>query len=80
MLVYQKNFLNSIKDKEVLGLLNNISLNYGKIICKATLIDCIEMTSDFINAIKSNHKEYILGIYQKKDLLGYYQTRTIHFQ
>ena len=57
MLVYQKNFLNSIKDKEVLGLLNNISLNYGKIICKATLIDCIEMTSDFINAIKSNHKE-----------------------
>ncbi len=24
------------------------------------------MTSDFINAIKSNHKEYILGIYQKK--------------
>ena len=59
-----KKYLNSIKDKNVLKLLENITLNYGKILCKATIVDCIEMTSDLIDKIKLNNQEYILGIYE----------------
>lgn len=61
-----KQFLKSIKDKEVLDLIKNIDLNYGKIICKAKLTDCIEMTKDFIEKTKNNKKEYSLGIYEEK--------------
>ena len=59
-----KNFLKTITDKYVLDLIKNIQLNYGKIICKAKLIDCIEMTEDYIEKIKLNQKEYSLGIYK----------------
>lgn len=42
-----------------------ISLNYGYIICKCNLVDCIYMTEEFINDIKKNNKtEYLLGIYE----------------
>ena len=41
-------------------------LNYGKIICKAKLVDCIEMTDDYIEKIKLNKQEYSLGIYKTK--------------
>lgn len=61
-----KNFLNKIKNPEVLNLLNKVNLNYGKIICKAELVDCIEMTESFIEEIKNNNKEeYLLGVYEK---------------
>lgn len=60
-----KNFLKTITNSEVLSLINNKSLNYGKIICKATLVDCIEMTPDYIEKIKSTYQEYILGIYEE---------------
>lgn len=38
-------------------------LSFGYIICKCRLVDCIEMTDDFINSIKDT-KEYDLGIYE----------------
>ena len=60
-----KKYLNSLNDKEVLDLIQDIDLNYGKILCKATLIDCMEMTPKFIEEIKKNHKEYILGLYEE---------------
>lgn len=60
-----KKFLKSIKDKEVLNIMDKINLNYGKIVCKANLVDCIEMTQEFIEDIQNNHQEYILGIYKE---------------
>ncbi|MDO5393464.1 MAG: ASCH domain-containing protein [Mycoplasmatota bacterium] len=60
-----KKFLKGIDNPEVLDLIKGLELNNGSIICKATLVDCIEMTKDFINQAKSNHQEYILGIYEE---------------
>lgn len=61
-----KNFMRNIKEKQVLDLVEKNKLNYGKIICKAKLIDCKEMTKEFIEEVKKNHQEYILGIYEEK--------------
>ncbi len=44
-----KKFLKRIHNNKVLKLLENIDLNYGNIICKAELIDCVYMTKDFID-------------------------------
>lgn len=50
---------------ELMSLVKDIPLNYGKIICKCKLVDCIYMTEDFINNIKTNnYQEYICGIYE----------------
>lgn len=60
-----KDFIKKIKNPSVLNLLENSELNYGNIICKAELIDCIYMTKEFINKIKNeNNNEYILGQYK----------------
>jgi len=59
-----KNFLKMIDDN-TRNLIENTSLNFGNIICKADLIDCIEMTSTFIDELKNeNVEEFKLGIYQ----------------
>ncbi len=51
---------------ELMSLIDKNELNYGNIICSCELIDCIEMTDDFIEKIKNNNKnEYITGIYSK---------------
>lgn len=39
-------------------------MNYGKIICKCQLVDCIYMDEKFINEIKQNQQEYMCGDYQ----------------
>lgn len=51
---------------ELINLLTNQELNYGYIICKCKLIDCIYMTSEYVNKIKnSKHQEYICGEYKE---------------
>lgn len=52
------------ENTELMNLLQNISLNYGYIICKCTLVDCIYMTDDYVNSMKNNHQEFICGDYQ----------------
>ncbi len=60
-----KNFLKKIKNNKVLKLLEGIVLNYGNIICRAELVDCIYMTKEFIDKVKNeNNYEYILGEYE----------------
>lgn len=44
--------------------MENRTFNFGYIICKATLKDCIYMDEDFIEQIKKNPKEYQLGLYE----------------
>lgn len=51
-------------NKELMGLLDNNNLNYGNIICKCNLVDCIYMDEEFINNIKKDKQEYLCGIYE----------------
>lgn len=60
-----KNYLKKIKKQNILKLLKNLDLNYGNIICKAQLTDCIYITEEFINKIKEGKNfEFILGEYE----------------
>lgn len=46
---------NMIKDRK---------MQFGKIICRVKLVDCVYMDQEFINSIK-NTKEYQLGLYKE---------------
>lgn len=51
-------------DKELMSLIETKQLNYGYIICKCNLVDCIYMTKEYVeNMKKNNHQEYICGEY-----------------
>lgn len=51
--------------KELFNLIENADLNYGNIICKCKLIDCIYMTKEYVQDIKTNnYQEYICGEYK----------------
>lgn len=53
------------KRKELLSLFSEDELNYGHIICKCNLVDCIYMTEDFIEKEKkNNHNNFISGRYE----------------
>ena len=57
---------NELKErKELLSLFSEDELNYGHIICKCNLVDCIYMTEDFIEKEKkNNHNNFISGRYE----------------
>ena len=42
---------------ELMSLVNVNNLNYGHIICSCDLVDCIEMTDEFIENVKKNSGE-----------------------
>ena len=54
------------ENDEVMKLINIDKLNFGYIICSCDLVDCIEMTDEFIKKVKNNKTEYICGIYKKE--------------
>lgn len=54
------------EDKEFMKLVENIPLNFGNIICKCNLVDCIYMTKEYVEEMKSkNYQEYICGEYKE---------------
>ena len=53
------------ENKELMNLIKEEELSFGKIICSCELMDCVEMTEKFINKIKENEKEYITGFYKE---------------
>lgn len=56
----------SLANKELMGLVENASLNFGDIICKCNLVDCIYMTKDYVEKMKNdNYQEYICGEYSE---------------
>ena len=57
-----KEYKNNI---DLISLVDIDKLNYGNIICSCELVDCIEMTDEFVEKIKKNKNEYISGIYAK---------------
>ena len=55
-----------LEDNELMSLLENKNMNFGYIICKCKLVDCICMTKEFIDNIKkNNYQEYICGEYKE---------------
>ena len=50
------------KRKELIKLIDNDVMNYGYILCKCELVDCVEMTEEYIDKIKK--EAYICGEYQ----------------
>ena len=54
-----------INNPEIMNLLQGVDLNFGKIICKCELVDCIYMTKEYVEKMKKNPQEYLVGIYQE---------------
>lgn len=54
------------ENNELMSLINDVSFNFGNIICKCKLVDCIYMTKEYVENIKNNnHQEYICGQYEE---------------
>ena len=52
--------------KELMNLFNEDELNYGIIICKCNLVDCIYITDEFIKLEKEkNYDNFISGHYKE---------------
>lgn len=57
-----KQFLDNV---ELMDLSKNLKLNFGNIICKCELVDCIYMTKEYVEKMKKEHyQEYICGVYE----------------
>lgn len=52
------------ENKEFMNLIKDTPLNFGHIICKCELVDCIYMTEEFIKDIQKKKSEYLSGDYQ----------------
>ena len=59
--IIAKEFLNN---QYVFELIKDLDMNYGNIICKVNLVDCIYMDEKFLKKIKKNKQEYNLGKYE----------------
>lgn len=56
----------NIENKELMALIPNALFSYGQIICKCNLVDCIYMTKEYVEDMKTNHhQEYLCGEYQE---------------
>ena len=49
----------------VIDLIKNLDMNYGNIICRCNLVDCVYMDETFLEYIKQNPIEYNLGEYKQ---------------
>ena len=47
----------------VITLIKGMQMNYGNIICRCKIVDCVYMDEDFIEKIKQNNVEYSCGEY-----------------
>ncbi len=54
------------ENKELMELVKNSSFEFGYIICKCNLVDCIYMTKEYVENMKlNNYQEYICGEYKE---------------
>ena len=66
MLVQLKYIKKQKENIELMNLLKDNDMNYGNIICKCNLIDCVRMTTDYVEDMrKNNYQEYICGEYSE---------------
>lgn len=55
-----------LENKELMSLVENKNMNFGNIICKCNLVDCIYMTKEYVKDMKkNNHQESICGKYSE---------------
>lgn len=53
-----------LENKEFMKPVEGIPLNYGNIICKCRLVDCVYMTEEYVHEMKiENPQEYLCGEY-----------------
>jgi hypothetical protein len=57
--------LDDPKTVKLISLIPEKEMNYGKIICKCTLVDCVYMDKNFLKNIKNNEVEYLCGEYSE---------------
>ena len=56
----------SKENAELMNLVTENNLNYGYIICKCNLVDCLKMTQEYVENIKkNNYQEYVCGEYKE---------------
>ncbi len=56
----------NLEDQELMSLVENKNMNFGRIICKCNLVDCIYMTKEYVEEMqKNNYQEYICGEYKE---------------
>jgi hypothetical protein len=60
-----KNKDKQVRVKKLVSFLKDDSMEYGNIICKCNLIDCIYMNKEYIDRIKDNKIEYLCGHYEE---------------
>lgn len=54
-----------LDNKELMDLTKDLKLNFGNIICKCELVDCVYMTKEYVEEMKkNNYQEYICGVYE----------------
>lgn len=54
------------QNKEFMDLAKDNPLNFGNIICKCNLVDCVYMTKEYVEDMKkNNYQEYICGKYEE---------------
>lgn len=55
----------TLENENLMDLIKNKPLNYGHIICKCNLVDCIYMTEEYVHEMKEkNPQEYLCGEYK----------------
>ena len=59
-----KSLAKEFLDDNIIDLIKDMDMNFGNIICKGNLIDCIYMDEEFIKKIRKNKIEYICGLYE----------------
>ena len=51
---------------KLMNLVEHTDMNYGNIICKCNLADCMKMTKEYVEDMRKNHyQEYICGEYSE---------------
>ncbi|MEG2348156.1 MAG: ASCH domain-containing protein [Clostridia bacterium] len=54
----------ALENTELMSIVGDSKMNYGYIICKCKLVDCVYMDEDFLKQIKLNRQEHTCGEYE----------------
>lgn len=54
----------ALEDDKLMNIVDNSKMNYGSIICKCNLLDCVYMDEKFLEKIKLNEQEHVCGDYE----------------
>lgn len=54
-----------INNQKLMDLVGDSELNFGYIICKCRLVDCVYMDKEFVHKMRENKNEFTCGIYSE---------------